>query len=204
MSQITTRISASSIDVRALGDSPEPSKTQKLTHMFVLNIDGSKVLESAKVPRESLEWKELEKFHFTPSSTIEIAIYRKSRALGWRKPVLVGEYTGRGMDFIDATQELVEKSGDSRLAIKFDLVAESHEAFMKAVDEEMRQLAKVKGAGAQTATSLVATIGTALEAIVPVLDKLTGAHPIVNGAWIVLSFAYKVRAPRESYSYYPV
>ncbi|KZP09136.1 hypothetical protein FIBSPDRAFT_938652 [Athelia psychrophila] len=196
MSQITTRISASSIDVRALGDSPEPSKTQKLTHMFVLKIDGGKVFESEKVPRESLEWKELKKFHFTPSSNIEIAIYRKSRALGWRKPVLVGEYTGRGMDFLDATQELVEKSGDSRLAVKFDLVAESHEDFMKAVDEEMLQLAKIKGTdAAQTATSLAAAIGTALEAIVPVLDKLASAHPVLNGAWIVLSSAYKVRAP---------
>ncbi|KZP15049.1 Metallo-dependent hydrolase [Athelia psychrophila] len=99
MSQIM--ISASSIDVQALGDVPHPSKSRKLNHFFILKIDGNKVFESAKVPREPLQWKEQQQFHFTPSSKIDIAIYRKSRAFGWRRPVLVAEYGGRGMDFLD-------------------------------------------------------------------------------------------------------
>ncbi|KZP15791.1 hypothetical protein FIBSPDRAFT_895467 [Athelia psychrophila] len=103
MSQI---ISASSIDVRALEDSSEPSKSQKLTHVFVLKIDGTKVLESAKVPRESLVWKQQTQLRFTPSSTISIIIHRKSRAFGWQKPVLVAEYNGRGMDFLDIGKHL--------------------------------------------------------------------------------------------------
>ncbi|KZP10236.1 hypothetical protein FIBSPDRAFT_893794 [Athelia psychrophila] len=145
MSQIM--ISASSIDVRALGDLPYPSTSRKLTHFFMMKIDGNKVLESAKVPRESLGWKEQQQFHLNPSSNIDFAIYRKSRMFKWRKPVLVAQYTGRGMDFLDtgAAQELVDNSGSSRLAVKFDLVAESHEDFMKAVDEEMSHLTKAKG-----------------------------------------------------------
>ncbi|KZP18009.1 hypothetical protein FIBSPDRAFT_602623 [Athelia psychrophila] len=99
-------ISASSIDVRALDDSSEPSRSQKLTHLFVLKIDGTKVLESAKVPRESLVWKEQMQLRFAPSSNISIAIHRKSRAFGWQKPVLVTEYNGRGMDFLDTGKRL--------------------------------------------------------------------------------------------------
>ncbi|KZP33086.1 hypothetical protein FIBSPDRAFT_924658 [Athelia psychrophila] len=193
MSQIM--ISASSIDVRALDDSPELSKRQTLTHLFVLKIDGTRVLESAKVPHKSLEWKEQKQFRFTPSSNISIVIYRKSRALGWRRRVLVAEYKG-------AAQELVDISGTSRIAVKFDLVFESHADFMKAVDNEILQLAKVKGAGAaQTAATIGEKIGTVLEAIVPVLDSfasrswkiLQQSHPVLNGAWMVLSSAYKVR-----------
>ncbi|KZP06985.1 hypothetical protein FIBSPDRAFT_1053247, partial [Athelia psychrophila] len=78
------------------------------------------------------------------------------------------------MDFLDtgAAQELVDTSGTSRLAVKFDLVFESHADFMKAVGEEISQLAKIKGAGAaQTAATIGAKIGTVLEAIVPVLDN---------------------------------
>ncbi|KZP06406.1 hypothetical protein FIBSPDRAFT_322911 [Athelia psychrophila] len=181
--------------VRALGDLPEPSESQKLTHLFVLTIDGNKVLESAKVPRESLRWKEQQEFHFTPSSNIDIAIHRKSRAFGWRKPVRVTEYSGRGADFLDtgAEQKLVAKSGTSSLIVKFDLVAESHANFLKTVTEEMSQLAKFRGAdAAQSATTIGSKMGTALTALVPVIDKFAGAHPLLNVAWTVLSSAYKV------------
>ncbi|KZP30458.1 hypothetical protein FIBSPDRAFT_980477 [Athelia psychrophila] len=138
-------VSAPSILVRAPGDIPQRSTSRKLNHLFMLKIDGNKMLESAKVPPE---WKEQKQFHFTPFSNIEIVIYRKSRMFGWRKPVPVAEYSGRGMDFLDTEQELVDKSGTSRLVVKFDLVAESHADFMKAVYEEMTQPAKVKGVDA--------------------------------------------------------
>ncbi|KZP15794.1 hypothetical protein FIBSPDRAFT_74790 [Athelia psychrophila] len=188
-------ISASSIDVRALDDSSEPSRSQKLTHLFVLKIDGTKVLESAKVPRESLVWKEQMQLRFAPSSNISIAIHRKSRAFGWQKPVLVTEYNGRGMDFLDTgvAQELIDTDGTSRLAVKFDLIPKSHADFMKAVDEEISQLAKFKGAdAAQLATTIGSKMGAVLVAIVPVIDKFASAHPLLNVAWTVLSSAYKV------------
>ncbi|KZP08791.1 hypothetical protein FIBSPDRAFT_1052205 [Athelia psychrophila] len=196
-------ISASSIDVQALGDLPYPRTSRKLTHLFILKIDGREVLESTKVPRESLEWKEQEPFHFTPSSNIDISLHRKSRAFGWRKPVLVAEYTARGMDFLDtgAAQELVAKSGTSRLAVKFDLIAKSHADFMKAIDEEMSQLAKFKGAdAAQIATTIGSKMGAVLVAIVPVIDKFASAHPLLNVAWTVLSSAYKCLALDNSNS----
>ncbi|KZP08796.1 hypothetical protein FIBSPDRAFT_938814 [Athelia psychrophila] len=76
MSQIM--ISASSIDVRILGDLPQPSKSRELAHFFVLKIDGVEVLESVTVPGEPLEWKEQNQIQFAPASKIEIAIHRKS------------------------------------------------------------------------------------------------------------------------------
>ena len=46
---------------------------------------------------------------------------------------------------------------------------------MKGVNEEVAQLAEVKGIdAAQTATTLIPKIGAALEKIVPVLDKFAG------------------------------
>ncbi|KZP06252.1 hypothetical protein FIBSPDRAFT_940091 [Athelia psychrophila] len=159
MSQIM--ILASSIDVRVLGDLPQPSKSRELAHLFVLKIDGIKVLESATVPGEPLGWKKQNQIQFTPSSNIEIAIHRKSHKSELRKPAPVAEYSARGMDFLDtgAEQELVAKFGTSRLVVKFNLVVESHADFMKAVDETMSQLAKVKRAdGAQTATTIGANI----------------------------------------------
>ncbi|KZP08755.1 hypothetical protein FIBSPDRAFT_1052183 [Athelia psychrophila] len=188
-------ISASSIDVRILGDLPQPSKSRELAHFFVLKIDGVEVLESVTVPGEPLEWKEQNQIQFAPASKIEIAIHRKSNKSKLRKPAPVAEYSGRGMDFLDtsAEQELVAKSGTSRLVVKFNLVAESHTDFMKAVDDTMSQLAKVKRAdGAQTATTIGANICTVLDAIVPVLNNFASTHPVLNGAWMVLSSAYKI------------
>ncbi|KZP08787.1 hypothetical protein FIBSPDRAFT_938812, partial [Athelia psychrophila] len=170
--------------VRALGDLPPPSMSRKLTHMFVLKIDGNKVLESAKMPCEPLEWKEQTQFPFAPSSNVAISIHRKSRMFGWRKPVQVAEYSGRGMDFLDTEQELVAKSGTSSLIVKFNLVAVSHADFMKAVHEEISQLTKLKGAdAAQLAITIGSKLGTALAALVPVIDKFAAAHPLLNVAW---------------------
>ncbi|KZP10239.1 hypothetical protein FIBSPDRAFT_933675, partial [Athelia psychrophila] len=150
-------IFATAIDVCALGDLPHPSASRELTHLFVLKIDGKKVLDSTKVPRESLKWEEQQLFHFTPSSKIDIAIHRRSRAFGWRKPVKVVEYSGRGMDFLDTEQELVAKSGNSRLVVKFHLFAESHGNSMRAVEEEMSQLADVNGVNAALMVPATAT-----------------------------------------------
>ncbi|KZP14608.1 hypothetical protein FIBSPDRAFT_935700, partial [Athelia psychrophila] len=186
-------ISASSIDVRVLGDLPQPSKSRELAHLFVLKIDGVKVLESATAPGELLEWKEQNQIHFTLSSNIDISIHHKNPKPEFRKPASVVEYSGRGMDFLDTEQELVAKSGTSRLVVKFGRVDGSHADFMQAVDKEMSELAQVKGADAtQTATTIGANIVAVLEAIVPVLNKFAGAHPVLNGAWMVLFSAYKM------------
>ena len=75
-------------------------------------------------------------------------------------------------------QELIDKSGKPGIAVKFDLVVQSHSDFMKTVDDEVSQLAEIKGADAsQIATTIGAKIGTVLEAIVPVLDKFAGVSP---------------------------
>ncbi|KZP04727.1 hypothetical protein FIBSPDRAFT_940839, partial [Athelia psychrophila] len=100
------------------------------------------------------------------------------------------------MDFLDtgAAQELIDTSGTSRLAVKFDLITKSHADFMKVVDEEISQLEKFKGAdAAQLATTIGSKMGAVLVAIVPVIDKFASAHPLLNVAWTVLSSAYKVK-----------
>ncbi|KZP04730.1 hypothetical protein FIBSPDRAFT_967889 [Athelia psychrophila] len=130
---------------------------------------------------------------FTPSSNVEISLHRKSRMFKWRRPVLVAEYSGRGTDFLGTAQELVAKAGASRLAIKVDVIAKSHEDFMKAVDEDRSQLAEFKGAdAAQSAITIGAKLGTALAALIPVIDKFASAHPLLNVSWTVLSSVYKV------------
>lgn len=74
----------------------------------------------------------------------------------------------------------MENSGTSRLAIKFDLVENSHADFMKAVDEDMLQLVKARGADAsQKSTTTGANIIALLEAIVPILDKFSGVSPFI-------------------------
>ncbi|KZP28297.1 hypothetical protein FIBSPDRAFT_885868 [Athelia psychrophila] len=169
-------LSASSIDVRALGDLPYPRTNRKLTHLFRLKIDGKKVFESQKVPRESLVWKENMQFDFTPSSNVEVSLHRKSRVFKWRRPVLVAEYSGRGMDFLDTEgAELVAKSGTSHLTIKADVIAKSHTDFMKAVKDEISQLTKVNGAdAAQVAITIGSKMATVLVALVPVIDNFAG------------------------------
>ncbi|KZP15044.1 hypothetical protein FIBSPDRAFT_935419, partial [Athelia psychrophila] len=54
-------------------------------------------------------------------------------------------------------------------------------------------MGEVKGAdAAQGATTAVTSIGAMLKAMVPVIDNFAGSHPILNGAWIVFSSAYKI------------
>ncbi|KZP18014.1 hypothetical protein FIBSPDRAFT_893745 [Athelia psychrophila] len=145
-----------------------------------MKIDGIKVLESATAVPGPLEWKEQIQIQFAPASKIEIAIHRNSHNSELRKPAPAAEYSGQGMDVLDtgAEQELVAKSGPSRLVVKFNLVAESHANFMKGVDEKMSQLAKVKRAdGAQTANTVGANIRTVLDAIIPVLDTFSSVGP---------------------------
>ncbi|KZP14593.1 hypothetical protein FIBSPDRAFT_935694, partial [Athelia psychrophila] len=55
---------------------------------------------------------------------------------------------------------------------------------MKAVHEEISQLTKLKGAdAAQLAITIGSKLGTALAALVPVIDKFAAAHPLLNVAW---------------------
>ncbi|KZP23273.1 hypothetical protein FIBSPDRAFT_930604, partial [Athelia psychrophila] len=158
-------------------------------------IDGKEVFKSAKVPCiPTPQWTAEETIRFTPSSDVNFVVYRKSRVPG-RKPVQMAECSARGIDFLDTgvEQQLVDESGKLCLTVKFDLVIESHVEFMKAVKKEVSQLGEVKGAdAAQRATTVGAGIGTVLKAMVPVIDNFAGAHPILNGAWIVLSSAYKI------------
>lgn len=70
---------------------------------------------------------------------------------------------------------MADESGKLLLAVKFNLVTESHAEFMQAVKEEASQLAEAKGAdAAQTATTVGAKIGAVLEAMVPVIDNFAG------------------------------
>lgn len=62
---------------------------------------------------------------------------------------------------------MVDESGIPCLAVKFNLVTESHADFMRAARDEISQLEKAQGADATVGTS----IGSVLEAIMPVIDK---------------------------------
>ncbi|KZP05014.1 hypothetical protein FIBSPDRAFT_806147, partial [Athelia psychrophila] len=59
------------------------------------------------------------------------------------------------MDFLDtsAAQEMVEKSGTSRLIVKFHLVVESHAGLMKAANEGVSQLVGFEGTYAPQAVA---------------------------------------------------
>ncbi|KZP15040.1 hypothetical protein FIBSPDRAFT_935417 [Athelia psychrophila] len=187
-------ISASSIDVREVEGLQQHTNSKK-HHYAVVKIDGKEVFKSVKVPcLPTPQWKADEKIQFTPTSDIAFVIYRNSRFLGRLRRVQVAKCIARGIDFLnteDVEQELADKSGKVSLAVKFDLVVESTEDFLKALKEEVSQVG-VKGAdAAQGATTAVTSIGAMLKAMVPVIDNFAGSHPILNGAWIVLSSAYK-------------
>ncbi|KAF7975224.1 hypothetical protein HWV62_10178 [Athelia sp. TMB] len=164
-------------DIRIVGELDRTSVNPKADHFVVLKIDGIEIFESRKVPcKPAPQWKEHKTFQFATSSVIDIVVYRQSRYRKWVKHA-IAECSGRGMDFLNTTteQELVDKSGKPRIAVKLDLVVQSHSDFMKTVDEEVSQLTGMKGSDAiQIATTIGAKIGTALEAIVPVLDKFAG------------------------------
>lgn len=68
-------------------------------------------------------------------------------------------------------QEIVSESSNSRLAIKLDLNVESHEDFMKTVEQQMADLKEHNILdNAEMATSISSKIGMVLQAIVPIID----------------------------------
>ncbi|KZP04767.1 hypothetical protein FIBSPDRAFT_940830, partial [Athelia psychrophila] len=154
-------ISASSIDVREVEGLQQTD--WKNHHYAVVKVDGKEVFKSAKVPcLPTPQWKAEEKIQFTPTSDIIFVIYRNSRFLGRLRRVQVAKCIARGIDFLstDVEQELVDKSGKVRLVVRFKLVVESTEEFLKALKEEVSQMGEVKGAdAAQGATTAVTSIG---------------------------------------------
>ena len=76
---------------------------------------------------------------------------------------------------------MVDKSGKPCLAVKFNITPQSHPEFMKGVEKDMSRLAEIKGAdSAQAATSIGASIGAALQAIVPVIDQFAAVGPSIS------------------------
>ena len=68
-----------------------------------------------------------------------------------------------------------------RISIKLDLKPEAHANFMKTVDDDMKLLTMVEGAGAaQHATDLGAQIGAVLQKIVPVIDNFAAVRPVAT------------------------
>ncbi|KAF7979136.1 hypothetical protein HWV62_43369 [Athelia sp. TMB] len=191
----TTAIAGSRLDIRAIGDLQKNRKISKADHFVILKIDGKKVFESAKLPcKPTPQWKEQMTIQFTPSTAVDIAIYRQSRWGKWAEHV-VAECSALGIDFLDigTEQVLIDKSGKPCLAVKFDLLIQAHLEFMKDVDKQMAQLEKVKGVDAAQALTTIGTkIGTVLLAIVPILDQFSDAHPILKVTWIILSSAIKM------------
>ncbi|KAF7966839.1 hypothetical protein HWV62_36913 [Athelia sp. TMB] len=191
-------LSSDWIDIREVRDMTQKVKSSRTDHFVILTIDGKKVFESTKARSEPApQWNEQKAIRFTPASKLEFLVYRQSRIPGWRKHISA-ECSAQGMDFLEiegAEQILVDKSGKPRLAVKLNLVPQSHPDFIKSVQEDVSRLAEIKGADTiQAATSIGANIGTALQAIVPVINQFSASHPILNGAWIVLSSAYRVRS----------
>ncbi|KAF7974088.1 hypothetical protein HWV62_13393 [Athelia sp. TMB] len=189
-------LSSESIDIRVVGESLQKAQSLKASYFVTLKIDGRKVLDSTKVPSDrALHWNEQKivsvisddlvsigadihrsDSQFAPASVVEFGLYRQGRHRKW-KEYTIAECNARGGDFLQTGSELelVNKSGEPCLAVKFDIVMQSHSEFMKDVNEQVAKLANVKGIdAAQQATTLIPKLGVALEKIVPVLDKFAG------------------------------
>ncbi|KAF7978596.1 hypothetical protein HWV62_45320 [Athelia sp. TMB] len=188
-------LSSDALDIRIIGDIPQRTKISKPDHFVIMTIDGKKMFESTKALREPApQWKDRRIIQFAPASVIEFVIYRQSRRRKWVKHT-VAQCNARGGEFlqIGGEKELVDKDGNLCLAVHFNISIQPHSEFMKGVKEDVAQLSKVKGIdAAQKATTLVPKIGAALEKLFPVIDKLAGAHPIMNASWMVLSSAIKM------------
>ena len=76
---------------------------------------------------------------------------------------------------------MVGKAGKPCLAVRLNIIPQSHPDFMKGVQEDVSRLAEIKGAdAAQTATSIGASIGTALQAIVPVINQFAAVGLLIS------------------------
>ncbi|KZP08805.1 hypothetical protein FIBSPDRAFT_900962 [Athelia psychrophila] len=188
-------ISAKSFDIQVL------DKMDEGKYFIVLKIGEDKEIESEEaLPRKlGPGWKAEHSFvltfgisQFYVWSEINMEIFHKSPKL-WSRKHSVAKYTGLGIDLLANDHQLVIEPVDKgpRISIELDLDAvEGHVQLMRALDEDMGRLTKLKGADA---VQTVITFGAVLNNIVPIVDKFTGSHPVLNAAWIVLSSAYKVR-----------
>ncbi|KAF7972864.1 hypothetical protein HWV62_16906 [Athelia sp. TMB] len=185
---------ATSVDIRVLGGLQQSHKNQKPDHYVVMKIDGTKFFESEKVLyTPTPHWEHRNIIQFKTSSIIEIGLYRQSSLRVWWHTV--AECSGRGIDFVESGVErvLLDKSGKPRLALKFNLAADSHVDFMRVVDSNLSRTARIEGAGSINAIATIGSqLGPVLQKIVPIIDKFTATHPILSAAWIVLSSTYKI------------
>ncbi|KAF7975428.1 hypothetical protein HWV62_9551 [Athelia sp. TMB] len=166
---------ATSVDIRVLGGLQQSHKNQKPDHYVVMKIDGTKFFESEKVLyTPTPHWEHRNIIQFKTSSIIEVGLYRQSSLRVWWHTV--AECSGRGIDFVESgvEQVLIDKSGIPRLALKFNLAADSHVDFMRVVDSNLSRSARIEGAGSiNTIATIGSQLGPVLQKIVPIIDKFT-------------------------------
>ncbi|KAF7972345.1 hypothetical protein HWV62_18116 [Athelia sp. TMB] len=168
-------------------------------YFFALHVNEKMVLRSEKVPRDAPRWAVEKPPRFNLTSTIKIAVYRLTPT-GQRlssKKFFLAECKVRGIDLLGEAVELglTNEAGAKivpRLAVELDVALEPRADFMKTVDKEIARLSGARGTdGAQLATTVCENIGTALQKIVPIIDRFAVNHPSLRLAWIALSSAYK-------------
>ncbi|KZP12267.1 hypothetical protein FIBSPDRAFT_1050183 [Athelia psychrophila] len=183
--------SAKSLELQLVDDQLKTGKFTNPHHYAVLFIDGksvsvtlSPVIKMAIVVRS----------HLNISSTLKIAIFRKRRV---HKDSLVAQYTGQGRDFLDRDTKylLTDETGsqiDLRLSINIDLASIPPADFIKSVTENAAGLQSVgTSETAQALGGLGLQIFQILEKIVPAIDAIADAHPVLKMTWTVLSAAFK-------------
>ncbi|KZP10797.1 hypothetical protein FIBSPDRAFT_899444 [Athelia psychrophila] len=170
---VTSMFSAKSLELQLVDDQLKTGKFANPHHYAVLLIDGS---------------------HFNISSTLKIAIFRKRRL---HKDSLVAQYTGQGRDFLDRDTKylLTDETGsrtDLRLSINIDLISIPPADFIKSVTDNAAGLQSVgTSETAQALGGLGLQIFQILEKIVPAIDTISDAHPVLKMTWTVLSAAFK-------------
>ncbi|KZP12249.1 hypothetical protein FIBSPDRAFT_937028 [Athelia psychrophila] len=170
---VTSMFCAKSLELQLVDEQLKIGKFANPHHYAVLFIDGN---------------------HFNISSTLKIAIFRKRRV---RKDTLVAQYAGQGRDFLDQDTKyvLTDEMGsqtDLRLSIHIDLISLPPADFIKSVTDNAAGLQSVGiSETAQALGGLGLQIFQILEKIVPAIDAVSNAHPVLKMTWTVLSAAFK-------------
>ncbi|KZP20231.1 hypothetical protein FIBSPDRAFT_932467 [Athelia psychrophila] len=189
---VTSMFSATSLDLRLVDEEQQTGKFANPDHYAVLYIDEKPVPKAGyQVSMTAPRWPS---FRFNISSVMKIVVYRKRRL---HKDALVAQYKGQGRDFLDrATKyELTDERGlqiGLGLVINIDLISISPAEFIKSVTENASLLQSVGSAEtAQALGGLGVQIFQILKQIVPVMDEIADAHPVLKMTWTILSSAYK-------------
>ncbi|KZP31011.1 hypothetical protein FIBSPDRAFT_926109 [Athelia psychrophila] len=189
---VTSMFCAKSLEIQLVDEQLKSGKFANPHHYAVVFIDGKSVSKPGhKTPMPSPRWPS---FHFNISSTLKIAIFRKRRV---RKDTLVAQYTGQGRDFLDRDTKylLTDETGSQaglRLSVNIDLASIPPADFIKSVMDNASSLQSVgTSAPAQALGGFGLQIFQILKQIVPVIDTIADAHPVLKMTWTVLSSVYK-------------